>query len=1218
MSRPTLTPEQTDAVARPRGDVVVLASAGSGKTTVLTERYVTLVARDGLDPRRVAALTFTDKAAGEMRRRIAEAFRRDPSLRGRAADVAFAPISTIHAYGARLLREHALVAGVDPAFVLLDEASADEALDGALDGALSDVEARMRGLPGTPLAVVRRIGGERGRDAVLALYRRLRELGHDPGDLRLARGPGLASAVDAYAAARRALDDAVATARLKPDAAARYAEVRADLPTVPEVEAGGFAVLRRLHAVAESRNNEAVGLPKSSRFGKEAREALRAACAAAAGAVADAIAAAEVEEPLRAVLAALDAGYTRAKRTRGALDFADLELGALRLLRRLAERGVELPGRPHALLVDEFQDVNPVQARLIEALRTCADGRRADRFAVGDPKQSIYRFRRADVAVMRAAWDEVGAAGQALLSTSFRTRGHLVALQNAFFPSVFGGEGGGPEEGPTDDPSGAPGPPGSGLRYAPLRVGATFHEGVAPALPELLVVDVADTPGPAALHEARAVAARIRALVDGGALRAKVDRAAPDAPPRPLQWRDFAILLRAQTHVKAVERGLLEAGVPFQVGKGSGFYHATEIEDLLHLLRVVHDPLDRYALAAFLASPAVGASDADLFDVFGPGGDGTSAMEPIDVARAHPSLGEAVAGIDDLRRISVQEGLETLVAAAVHRFQLLPVAMLQAGGTRRARNLAKAIAIARSLDDQGRHGLFDLLRRVTDLIDREVREAEAASAVEGDAVSVLTVHAAKGLEWPAVFLLCAGSGAKDRTDEASALLDREGGVALRLRDPLEGGSVPTGAHRAVAALERAADAAEASRLLYVALTRAEERLVVSATARGRRGDGRPTALSGPAGALWDWLDPHVGLGSVDVERGGATVRVTVETPRPAQAGAVFPFFARVGAAGVLDDATYAPAPAALARATAAWAAAEAPLPSLGRTPYVASVSALLAFARSPAAYYRDRLVGADAAHETVVAATRIAEREDPGLAEAEGTDPGRALAGGAERYDEGRDVVDGVDRAALGRAVHLALERCAPGGAPEALDALVLGALADEGVPPEPRVSALARAMVARALGTVPLRAIEQGLPGRREAAFHARVRFPEGEPVAGFEALLVKGTIDLWVTAPDGRVTIHDFKTNAPSAALPDAEAILSRYALQMQLYALAVERIVGRDVAGASLLLLDPAWARRGVAVELPVDVSGPRLLAARRVVRAFAVAHHEERFPARLEDL
>jgi ATP-dependent exoDNAse (exonuclease V) beta subunit len=168
-------------------------------------------------------------------------------------------------------------------------------------------------------------------------------------------------------------------------------------------------------------------------------------------------------------------------------------------------------------------------------------------------------------------------------------------------------------------------------------------------------------------------------------------------------------------------------------------------------------------------------------------------------------------------------------------------------------------------------------------------------------------------------------------------------------------------------------------------------------------------------------------------------------------------------------------------------------------------------------------------------------------------------------------------------------------------------------VPAAARVAA--HAMVGRFLGSATgaafRDALARGRDVRREVAFHARIRFPDGAEVGGFDSLLVKGSIDLWLPDGEGRVRILDHKTNAPRPGARDAAVLVAHYAPQLRLYALAAERVLGAEVAGASLLLLDPAWQESGVPVEAPVDVSGPALEETRRLVHAYARALHDLRF-------
>jgi ATP-dependent helicase/nuclease subunit A len=1197
VSRPALTDEQAAAVRHGEGDACVMAGAGSGKTTVLVERALHVASALRTDLRRVAAVTFTEKAAAEMRDRIARAVGEagGPDARARERDVEFAPISTIHSFCARLLRRHAIDAGVDPAFSVLEETEATLLLDDAFEAvSLRFLRAEDPRLPALRLLDDREIGKELRR-FVEAL--RGRGLGAD--DLRWVRGPtAIDAAVARVEAARAAVAAAVEDRRPPPPAARAFAEALAAFPDPRRLAEPTFGNAREALVAAEGVEAKTRTLPVPHGVNRE-RDEVYAAYGALAEALLDEVGAREAAPGFVGYVREVLAAYDQAKRDRGALDFTDLERETLALLDGLAAAGRRLPGAPEALLVDEFQDVNPLQARILGRLREDAAGRRVPLFAVGDPKQSIYRFRGADVSVIRREWEAAGASGRAALSESFRSRPELVAFHNALFDRLFAGGKGGA------DPQ-------------RMRSSARFHRTPAfpPAqvlLPELLVVDAGEGSSLADRHDAqaRAIARRIRALVETGEIATRIRTDAEVASPRRLEWGDFAVLLRTRTHAKRYERALLEAGIPFHVGRGQGYYQTEEMADLVHLLRVVHDPWDAFAVAAWLTSPAVGGTDRDLLEANlraeGPG-------SPFDRAAALPSARAAADVVRRLRRVAAGSSLEETVAAAVEAVEAVPVALLQDGGLRRARNVEKALAIARRLDAAGGRSLHDFLRWLDDLRNREVEEPEAATGAERDSVALLTIHGAKGLQWPVVFL--ADAGQRDGPVGGSFVLDPDGGFSWRLRDPLEGKSQKAGGYSVRHAAEKAEQEREALRLLYVALTRAEDRLVVVAGAQGATGAGQPAEISGWGRALWGALGAPFGPGTHERPCGEARALVTVESvPEDDGASDRRSPYRRHGVDALLGaDPVEGVAEADVVRAREAWARVSRPPPGLGRTPFVVSVSDLLLFAESPERWYRERALGA----EPAALGARRAESDDPAAGREEETtgDPDAALAA-AERWDEGTEPIDGIDRAALGRAVHAVLEHVRPDGEvpPDAVDAALAVEFPD-GVPAAARTAA--RAMVRRFLGSPTARdlaaALRAGRGPRREVPFHARIAFPEREKVGDFDSLLVKGTIDLWLPTSEG-VRVLDHKTNSPRGRLRTVEAIVSHYAPQLRLYALAAERVPGTRVAGAGLLLLDPEW---DAPVEASVDVSGEALRETRRLCRAFAVSMLESRFPARWQDL
>ncbi len=1159
------TAEQRRAITHPLEDLCVVAGAGSGKTAVLTARYARLVVEHGLDIRRVAALTFTEKAAAEMKGRIARALD-EGGRRGLAEDVEFAPISTIHGFCARLLRLHAIDAGVDPAFRVLDEAEARLLREDATRRALEEIGRRdpdqLAPLVETPLDA----------DALGRLLQDVREAGTSPSDLVWHHGVGAARDRGALEEGARLFAEAFAAEDDAPIAAlgrAALAEVRDAL------DGDAWALLAAREAVIAVKY-------EGRRRGRKAFTSTKKALAEALGA----LAAAALDErgervilpALRVLLGSIDQAYAALREEQGALDFTDLEREAIRLLERLRARGRRIRLAPRALLVDEMQDTNPLQARLIALLR----GAHCPLFSVGDPKQSIYRFRGADVRVLEDERDRAGEAGAAELTATFRARPGLVAVLNELTRRLF-----------------ADGK--AGVAAGALVARGSFYDGDGPDV-EMIVVDAGAGVDSEVRREAesRWIARRIRDLLEAPTPRLRIERGPDDepAPPRPLSYRDVAILFRARSHLSLQEEALRREGIPFVTHRGRGFFQAPEIVDLVHVLRTVHDPADDHAFACFLTGPACAVTDDDLLRYFAPKERGADATgRAWEVFTRESEAGGAHEGawrtVERLRREAAAGRLGRVVEGALFDLGLLAAALLLPEGDRRAMNLRKIVGIARKLERGGRHDLGDLLRHLETLRDLEIPEAEAATGgPDEDAVRLLTVHAAKGLEFPVVVL--ADVGRKPPNVEHVVLFDRGHSLATKIRHPLEGTGVMTAGLDDLREREKRLQEEEDRRLLYVAMTRAEERLVIVGSCAGLTRDDRPKELRGWGRMLFEAVGemPERDAAHLDLGEGVlrlARVDAPPERPEPASETVETPASGDGGA-----------------QARHRLERAREDVAPLGDTPFVVTVSELLAFARSPAGLWRSRHE-----RERPWAPDPPAEGD---AADAGGTvDEARARARErAERFDE-HHPEGPLDRAALGRALHAVLERLGPSGeaVPDAGIDLALETEFD-GAPPEarPLLLRMVERFRASGVGRRTARLLAERADVRREVAFHARIRFPRGARVAGFEALLVRGAIDLWLPGTDG-AEIVDYKTNAPGGHFATPEAVAAHYAPQLRLYALAAERLLGSDVAGARIVLLDPEWG--DAAPEVEVDVRGAVLEDARRLCQAYALACFEDRWPA-----
>jgi ATP-dependent helicase/nuclease subunit A len=830
------------------GPTAVSAGAGSGKTTCLVELCVRLLAGEAtgapLEAGEIVAITFTDKAAEELADRLRGAV----AARARAAagaDDAAAwrerlrglermAVGTIHAFAARLLREHALEAGLDPEFEVADEETASEwrraaaraAVIAALDA--QDAGARL-------LCAAHGMGARRGGvpDLVADLARERATLGDRrtpvaapdrAAEVRAAWAEVLAAAGGVLAVRCATATGKVALERV----AAARGEARAAEALSPDA-------LRAADALAAALKGWRIGAQDDDARG--ARDRLAAACAVFVPAAAEALAG-PAKRALAALVDAAEARYRDAKRAARALDFDDLLTGARDLLARDAALRAELRGRWRALLVDEYQDVNAVQQELFDLLAG-GGGPRPILVAVGDLKQSIYRFRGADVSVFRGVLERFGAAPPARvlhLSDNHRSSPAVLALVNEVFARCMQpGPGARPYELAFADDD----------RLRPVRHGGS------PIAAELLVDEAGGGAAARRAREARAIAARIDALVSGRAGVAVRDRGVPDdAPGRRPRHEDLAILFRRLTEVREYEEALRAAGIPYRLARGGGFYQAPEVRDLAELAASLADPGDALAWASVLRSPLCAVSDAALVALAQEGFATLGRREPAEVARAlveaHPAAGRPWPALsseaDRLRRflavwrelqgLAGKVALGELMAAAVERLDLFAAHLASPDGERRAANVRKALAVARRLGARGAT-VAGFARALRAAAERPPREAEA-ELEGGGAVALLSVHQAKGLEWPIVFV--PDLGAPPPRDARRALRTPDGEIAVAFHD------AAADVHHATAATEEAkeearrAAAAESRRLLYVALTRARDRLVLSGEAGRGGGD----------------------------------------------------------------------------------------------------------------------------------------------------------------------------------------------------------------------------------------------------------------------------------------------------------------------------------------------------------------------------------------------
>jgi len=826
------------AAVDPARNIVLEASAGTGKTRVLVERYVNLL-RAGVEPDHILAITFTRKAAAEMRQRIIDRLKeasrlseidagRYRELRERLGDIA---ISTIDAFCLSLLREFPLEADVDPVFSLADETEVPRLIGEALDQALRICRAIARDDEDVAL-VFAQLGERRLRAGIAALLdRRLVA----PQALRrfLQSGPRGLTAASACRAAAERLAGIFAGARDGlndflndgPTGHPQFAMLADDMRGLSQAAAPTPAEFRNLIDRLRAYFLTQDGKPRGEKFTgtgfaaahchtEDAWRRHRATAAQLAPAVADAIRG--FRRDLNAVMArgvwrifavALHQ-YQRTLDTHALLDFSGVLDRAVRLLKEMdefAEGRLRLEARYRHVLVDEFQDTSRVQWDLVrqlvrswgEGFGAADDALRPSIFIVGDRKQSIYGFRDADVALVEDAAAFIGGLRpddrpRQAITVSFRSAPEILQFVNNVFDAIAG-------EGQAADRRDA-------FRYDDRdRFPQAADEGRGA---------VGVIVGGTVQAAADAVADEIVRLLGGTTVRDRATGTRRDARPA-----DIAILFRSRDSHRDFESALERRAVPTYVYKGLGFFDADEIQDAVALLRFLADPLSNMRAAAFLRSrlvrlsdPSVAALAPDLsgaiLSTAAPALESEEDREVLDrVRRAVPQW------LSSVDRVPPSMLLDRVLQETAYAYELRGPRRLQA-----RENLKKLRGMIRRAENRG----YATMARIAEHLERLAVGDEANAVIDAiDAVSLMTVHAAKGLEFPIVFVVNMGRGT--------------GGARppIRVADSAAGEATVAIADYQSEADEdaRARDLEESKRLLYVALTRARDRLYLSTTVK---------------------------------------------------------------------------------------------------------------------------------------------------------------------------------------------------------------------------------------------------------------------------------------------------------------------------------------------------------------------------------------------------
>jgi ATP-dependent helicase/nuclease subunit A len=786
-----LTEAQIRAATAP-GSVAVTAGAGTGKTHLLTERYLHHLREDGMSPLQIVAVTFTERAAAELRARIREAVGKAKDCPpGWLPELEAAQISTIHALAARICRDHYDLAGIPADFRVLDEQ----------EGAIWRAEHFATALEQIPLESFVRIPFSL-MSAAMRLFLA------DPDSAEKALGCDAGSWCDFVTAAR-----AGAWAKLRASEQWRSAGAMLGNEGPPgDLIEAQRAMARAAWSAIENGEAPDGHLPalcgitlrggSAKKWGEETFTAMKGFLTTLRDLVKGSQSLltlelnaaderiAELLPTLRDAFAIVQAELTEAKLRARVLDFNDLEHYALKILRQPAAQEFYAL-RWKAFLVDEFQDTNPVQGELIDLLT-----RHARITVVGDEQQSIYGFRRADVQVFATHRERVVETGGQTheLSVTFRAHEELIVGLNRIFAPVL---------------NELHRPMTAERRTSP-------HPG-----PHITAFHIESEERVAKSASQRVEAHHLTQQIASWLREGLLVHDKSTGQLRALRPGDVAILSRAWNSLDYYADALAAEGIPAVHAGGGDLLAVREVQDAVALLRFLSDEEDDLALVAVLRSPYFAVSDRDLHQFANT------------LGRSHwwPKLNQSTPPAL-ARPVAVLQQVSDARAGATPR-QLLQMADALTGynavianlpnAARRLADLRRFSELLSQWERSGFDDAFGVWRNLRTLMQAEV-ELPRPPLDAGDAVSLMTIHAAKGLEWPIVVV--PDLARQTRSDHRPVKLDPEIGVAFNL-DPDD--ELKPAIYTAIGLRQQEREAAEARRVLYVALTRARDRLLLSAT-----------------------------------------------------------------------------------------------------------------------------------------------------------------------------------------------------------------------------------------------------------------------------------------------------------------------------------------------------------------------------------------------------
>lgn len=821
------TEEQEKAVYTLDKDIILGAGAGSGKTRVLVGRYMHLLQSKKADIEEILAITFTNKAANEMQDRIREEIIKKKDIADREAkkywnNLLFklnnASINTFHSFTANILRENPVMGCVDPDFTVMDEEQTDRILTEVID---SVIEEGLSAEDSSIITLAEEYGLYHLSEIFQQLFHTMQKTSLTTKKVIKRSYQYLERQQDVFQNYKKDLiqagDELVTVFDLEGASGKTEEKMKLFKRSWPEIkkailEISGVDDKENL-AVVETIDNIIKGRLASTVRDTAVilRDLIRDKRWTALLMLERAQ---EIIAPLGQVIQEVENRYSQRKYEMAALDFNDLEIKLMHLFKENPEFLASIREGIKYIMVDEFQDNSPRQEKLIRLL---SGSEKINLFLVGDPKQSIYRFRGADVSVFKKQQQDILDKGglNLKLTKNFRSSATILSFANFIFSRLLGNE--------NED-----------INYDMI----TAERGAGCNNVELLLLDRNELEDKDYRElEGRQLASRIKEMVENS----EIEITEEDKVKRPLGYGDIALLFQSLTNVEKYEEALQAYAIPYTVINGRGFYEKQEIIDIINLLKVIDNQDRIIALAGLLRSPFCGINDQILYRLC----QGKGLWHNlINIQTEAVNL-----NIDNKQVIKQLNSFKNVILESInYKDSLSPVDLINdiiektnyrynlQGGAYYQQQWANIDKLLNIIDNYYQRD-YASSREIIDFLEekREKYSREGLPSLEqeeSNLVQLMTIHQAKGLEFPVVIVPDCQRRIINYGNKPSVLLDKEQGLGIRVNYKFRGkNSHPSPLYLDIDNREREAEYSESKRLFYVAVTRARDYLILSGSVK---------------------------------------------------------------------------------------------------------------------------------------------------------------------------------------------------------------------------------------------------------------------------------------------------------------------------------------------------------------------------------------------------